>query len=517
MSFTSRIRTLASETAVYGISTIVGRVINFLLVPLYVTFFDTVDYGVVSLVYAMFTLANHMYQHGMESAYLKFASGQEGRSHIDEVLSTATWSILLVSGALSAVIILSRGFISDLIGIDPRWSYLFFYAIGIQTLDSLTLVPFAELRLQNNAGRFVVLKMINISLNVGLNLFLIIGLKQGIEAVFVSNLAASSISFLMVLPIYAKHLKFRLQPHLWRQLVLFGLPFIPSGLSYALVDRVNVIFVGRMDAEHVRALYESTFDLSALVANSATTDAQYGQFMAGIFSAVWKLGVFMMLIAQMFRFAWQPFFLQHADDDDALPLFARIFSLFTAFSLFVILAITFYIDDLVALPLVGGRPLIPTQFWPALYIVPIALLAYLFQGWYYNFTAGPYIEKKTRYFVICTLSGGVFTLIANALLVPRFGMIAAAWATTAAYAVMAIMLYLFVRRFFPVPYDWRRVLAMVAWATALYILWLAVPMLHHWWTETGLLIVYLAGLIGLRIVTVQSLRQLIPVASSRRK
>ncbi|MDZ4699169.1 MAG: lipopolysaccharide biosynthesis protein [Rhodothermales bacterium] len=512
MSFSLRIRTLASETAVYGISTIVGRIINFLLVPLYVAFFAPGEYGVVVTMYTTITIINHLFQHGMESSYLKFASGKEGRARISEVFSTATWSLFVVSIGLSVLVLFLRSLVSGIIGIDAEWAYLFYYAIGFQTLDALALLPFSELRLQNKASRFALLKMVNIGLNVGLNVVLIIGLGWGIEAVFLSNLIAAGATFLMVLPTYFQLFRFRIQPGLWRELVWFGLPFVPSGLSYALVDRVNVIFVGRMDATQIRVLYEKTFDLSALIANSATTNAEYGQHMAGIFGAVWKLGVFMMLIAQMFRFAWQPFFLQHADDPDARPLFARIFSLFTAFSLLVVLGITFLIDDFVALPIAGGRPLIPEMYWPALYLVPIALLAYLFQGWYYHFTAGAYIERKTRYFVYCTFAGGALTLIANALLVPTYGMIAAAWATTAAYATMAIMLYVFVQRFFPVPYDWRGVALMVGWAGGLYGVWRALPIVQHWWAELVLLGIYLVGILTLRIVTVQSFRQFMPPA-----
>ncbi len=515
MSFSSRIRTLASETAVYGISTIVGRIINFLLVPLYLAFFDPGEYGVVVTLYTVTTLINHLFQHGMESSYLKFASGKEGRARVSEVFSTATWSLFVVSIGLSAVILLLRSLLSEFIGIDVEWAHLFYYAIGFQTLDALALIPFSEMRLQNKASRFALLKMVNIGLNVGLNLVLIIGLGWGIEAVFLSNLIAAGATFLMVLPTYLELFRFRPEPGLWRQLVTFGFPFVPSGLSYALVDRVNVIFVTRMEATQIRSLYEHTFDLSALIANSATTDAAYGQHMAGIFGGVWKLGVFMMLIAQMFRFAWQPFFLQHADDPDARPLFARIFSLFTAFSLLVVLGITFLIDDFVSLPLPGGRTLIPEMYWPALYLVPIALLAYLFQGWYYHFTAGAYIQKKTRYFVYCTLAGGALTLVANALLVPMYGMIAAAWATTVAYATMAILLYVFVQRFFPVPYDWKGVALMVGWAGLLFGIWRTLPIAQHWWAEFVLLTIYLGGILGLRIVTVQSLRQFMPAARRR--
>lgn len=509
MSFLSRIQKLASETAIYGISTIVGRLVNFLLVPLYVNFFDPDRYGIVVLVYTTFMVLNHMYQHGMESAYLKYASGTEGRRQVSTVFSTATWSLIGVSAILSIVLILLRQPVGNVVGIGTDWNHLFYYAAAILALDALAIVPFAELRLQNRPIYFATIKFINILLNVGCNLFFIIWLRKGIEYIFISNLIASAGALLLLLPIYFKQLRPQFDKELWGNLMRFGLPFIPSGLSYAFVDRINVIFLGNMPPERVLELYGDYLPASVLFAAPDAGASLPSQYIVGIFGAVWKLGVFMMLVAQMFRFAWQPFFLQHAEDKDAKPLFARIFTIYTAASLFALLAVAFFVDELVAIRIPNGGTLIRESYWFGLYIVPIALLAYFFQGWYYNFTAGAYIEKKTRYFITCTFAGALLSLVINLFVVPHYGMTAAAWATTLSYGLMAFLLYRIVSRFYAVPYRWIEILKICVLGLIIFFTWYLTPTLQVWWKEALLLLGYAAGLLVLRVFSLSQLSVLV--------
>ena len=508
MAFLGRIKKLASETAIYGVSTIVGRLVNYLLVPIYLSFFDPELYGVVGFVYMSFLILNHVFQHGMESAYLKYASGTEGRERVKQVFSTASWSLLGVSLVLSGLILLFRLPLSDLVSIGPDWSHLWYYAVIILTVDALSIVPFAELRLQNRPVRFAIIKLFNILVNVGLNLVLIVGFKEDIEAIFFSNLVASVCTLLALIPVYMALFRGAFDVPLWKQLMAFGLPFIPSGLSYAFVDRVNLFFLGRMDSGQIMKLYGDAIPSTTLETVEEVGDVVLGQYVGGIFNGVWKLGVFMMLVVQMFRFAWQPFFLQHAEDDDAPLLFSRVFTVFTAGSLFVLLAIAFFVDLLVAIPTPFGSTLIPEQYWFALYLVPIAMVGYFFQGLYFNFTAGIYIEKKTSYFIVCAFAGAAVSLAINIFLIPIYGMLAAAWASAIAYAVMAVSLGIIVRRFYPVPYDWWAVGKTGVLAVGLYLVWVYFDLSGNWVAEGGLLLGYIIGLVVLRIVPWHVLGQL---------
>jgi O-antigen/teichoic acid export membrane protein len=518
MSFVPRVRKLASETAIYGISSVVGRLVTFLLVPFYTQFFAPDLYGVVILVYTAFVFLNIVYTYGFESAYLKFASGTADRAEARDAFSAATWSLLVTSVLLSLVLMSMKGPVIKAIGIEERWFHLIYYAVAILSLDTLAVVPFAELRLSNRPLMFAGIKLANILTNVGLNVLLIVGMGWGIEAIFIANLVASGLSLILLSPLYVRLLRPRLNVSLWKKMLSFGLPFLPGGLGYALTDRVNLFFLGRMSRDNVLRLYGDAIDTEQLSERAGmaveqavgggqelagqVADAVYGQYVAGAFGTIWKLGIFMMLLVQMFRFAWQPFFLQHAEDEDARALFARVFTLFTVAALFVLLAVSFLAQELVAIPLPGGRTLIERSYWLGIGLVPIALLAYFFQGWYYNFSAGAYIENKTRYFVHSTLAGGLVAVALNAAFVPTYGMVAAAWSTAAAYAVMALVLGVLVYRHYRLPYEWPRVGGALALATALFAVWWVWKPSLAW--EIGLLAAFGIGILALGVVRWQT-------------
>ncbi len=508
MSFFGRIKQLASETAVYGIASIVGRMIGYALFPVYSHVFLPNEYGIISVVYTAFIFLNVLYQYGMEAAYMKFAADRPPEER-GATFSTAMGSLLGTSVLFSAAMLVARAPVGAVIGLEADWLFLLYYAALILVLDTLAVVPFAELRLENRPWRFAAIRLTSAVVNVGMNLWLIFGLRMGIEAVFLANVISSATALLLLTPTFAGSLRPRFDRALWRRMMAFALPFVPGGLGYAVTERVNIFFLESLPPHRVQALYGDRLPPETLAALAAAPEGAYGDYVVGVFSGCLKLAVFMMLVTQMFRYAWQPFFLQHARDPDARPLFARVFTLYTAVGLFVFLGVSFFAQELVALPLPGGRRLVAESFWLGLFIVPPALLGYLFQGWYYNFSAGAYIEQKTKYFIHCTAAGSAAAVALNLWLVPRYGMLGAAWATTLSYALMALMLYVLVRRFYPTPYAWRAVLGMGALAAALFFLWDAVPALQHAWAEMLLLAAYLGGLLALRIVSPEAVRRVL--------
>jgi O-antigen/teichoic acid export membrane protein len=455
----------------------------------------------LTTVFATFIFLNVVYQYGMESAYLKFASDADHGGTGGEratVFSTSIWSLLATSIVLSALLLLLRHPVGQLIGLSVPWRYLLNYVAAILILDTVVAVPFAELRLSNQPKRFAVIKLINVGVNVALNVVLITQFGLGIEAVFIANLVASATSLLLLLPNYVRLLRPSFDLSLWRELLLFGLPFIPGGLGYAFSDRVNLFFLQKLTPDRLAIFAPPGVD-------GASVDADY---LVGLFSGGTKIAVLMALVVQMFRYAWQPFFLQHSRDSDATTLFARVFGLFVAACLFVGLGVSFFAQELVELPLPGGRNLIDPSFYPGLVIVPVLLLGYVFQGMYYNFSAGAYITKRTRYFATCAVLGAIVAVTANAFLVPRYGMYGAAWATTAAYITMAVSLHWFVHRAYPVPYPWAKVGLLFAVAGGVYYAWANYTALQIWYFEMVLLIAYLAAVFGTGIVRWQWIRQL---------
>ncbi len=506
MSFATRLRRLASETAVYGISSVIGRLITFLLFPYYSQVFLPDEWGVVGVVFTLFIFANVVFQYGMESAYLKYAVDAEGADR-SRVLSTSFWSLALTSAVLSALVIVGKPVISNVIQLAGEWQYLLHYVAAILVLDTLAVVPFAKLRLDNRPGTFAMVRIAAVVFNVAANIYLIEGRDMGIDAVFIANIASSALALILLLPTFVPHLRLQFSWLTWRTLLGFGLPFVPAGLGYAFADRVNIFFLNAMTPERVRALYGSDIGDEAL--QGLTSAADYGEYVAGLFNGIAKLAVIMALVVQMFRYAWQPFFLQHARDEDARPMFARVFTLFVAGALFVLLAVSFFAQELVAIPLPGGRSLIQPRYWVGLFAVPTLLLGYVFQGMYYNFAAGAYIEKKTGYFVYCALAGAAVSIAVNAILVPVYGMIAAAWAAAAAYMVMASTLYVLMRNHYPVPYDWKRIGLLAVVAALIFAAWQSTPALQRAGVELALLAVYLIAIWGLRIVRRSTINALV--------
>lgn len=507
MSFAHRLRRLVSETAIYGISSVVGRLITFILFPFYSQFFAPDAYGVVSVVFTLFIFANVVYQYGMESAFLKFASDESTGDGRARVTSTVVWSLLGTSVLLSGLLLLARTQVSGAIGLAAEWQYLLNYVAIILILDTAAVVPFASLRLDNKPLRFAAIRIASVLVNVALNVYLIAFRGMGIEAVFVANVVSSAVALGLLLPMLLSGLRLQLDAGLWRSLLRFGLPFVPAGLGYAFADRVSIFFLNVMGPDRVLTLYGDDIDPNMLA--TLTNSADYGEYMAGVFNGIVKLAVIMALVVQMFRYAWQPFFLQHARDHDARPLFARVFTLFVAGSLFVVLAVSFFARELVAIPLPGGRTLVESRYWLGLFVVPTMLLGYLFQGMYYNFAAGAYIERRTGYFVYCAVAAAVVAISINALFVPLYGMLAAAWSAAAAYFVMAAMLYAFVRRFYPIPYDWLAVAKLGVVAGVLFLVRSEVEFFTHPLAEFGLLAVYVAAVPALGIVNARSVRNLI--------
>jgi O-antigen/teichoic acid export membrane protein len=457
----SPIRQLASDTAIYGLSTLLARFINYLLVPFYTNVFDPAEYGVISLIYAAFVFLNILYTYGMESSYLRYAAGEEGEGE-RRVFSTAFWSLLLTAFAFSLGLLVAADPVAQYLGLGGEYGGLVYWMALILLLDTTAVVPMAALRLKRRSWTYAGLRTGNVLLHVALNLVLILGLGYGIEAVLVSNAIASLALTLAAVGVTRRWLRLSFDPLLWKHMLRFGLPFVPTGLGYAISESIDRLFLAHMPPEAAARLYGP---------HVTPTDV------VGIYTACYKLGVFMLLYVQMFRFAWQPFFLEHGRRPEAPDLFARTFTLFTAVGALLFLAVSFFAHDLVRIGIsIGGRKryLIDPAYWDGLFIVPLILLAYLAQGWYVHASAGVFLHNRTGDLPWITLLGAGITLLGNAWGVPRYGMAASAWTTLISYVAMAMALIWRAQRYYPIPYAWRDLLGIALVSAGLYglVLWL---------------------------------------------
>ena len=440
-----KIKRLGTETAIYGVSTVVGRFLTFILTPIYTYLLpEPGDLGVVAVVYAYIAFLNVAYGYGMESAYFKYGSTLEIGAEKDN-FSVPFFSLCLTSAFFSSLIIWQAEPLARLVNIPGKYLSTVYYAAAILLLDTIAIIPFARLRLQRKATRFATIRLVSIVINVACNLLLLLHFNMGVEGIFIAGCISSASTVLMLLPTILESFTPIFSTPLYRALLRFGLPYVPAGLATMMIQVID------------RPILESLTDSTTV----------------GIYQANYRLGIFMMLIVSTFDFAWRPFFLSHATDPDAKPLFARILTYFFLLMMSVFLVLTLFLDDIIKLPILFGSPLIKETYWSGLPIVPVVLLAYVFLGISNNMVAGIYIEKKTRTLPGITFVGVVINVGANFLLIPRMGIMGAAIATLLSYSAMAVVLYFIVRRFYPVQYEFGRMAKIglsVALVCVLYLL-----------------------------------------------
>lgn len=482
-----KIRRLGTETAVYGVSTIVGRFLNFLLVPLYTNILVPGEYGIVTYLFSIIAFMNVIYGYGMESAYFRYSStGEIGTK--EQNFSTPFISLFVTSALFSSLLLLGSYPIAEFLELPPRHTPLIHYASWILFFDTLAVVPFASLRMEGKATLFAGIKLFNIVTNVGANIIFLLVYHMGIEGIFASNLLASATTLLLLVPTIQRHFTTNFSQELYRALLKFGLPYVPAGLAGMMIQVV--------DRPILRLLTDDTT--------------------VGIYQANYRLGVFMMLVVQMYDYAWRPFFLNHAREPNAKEMFARVLTYFVLLMSVVFLLLTFFLPDLVKISIVG-RHIIHPAYWSALGIVPIVLGGYLFLGIATNMIAGIYIEKKTHYLPIITFVGAAVNVAGNFLLIPGLGPYGAAWATFLSYFVMAVMQYVIVQRMYPINYEWKR-LVKIAFAGAIVLfLYYTVPVdeMQLLW-KAGLLLVFCAGVYFTKFLDKDELRIIKKLFSDRK-
>ncbi|MCW8811369.1 MAG: oligosaccharide flippase family protein [Ignavibacteriaceae bacterium] len=422
-----KLKELTKDTAIYGISTMVGRFLNFILVPFYTNIFAPSDYGIVQLLYSYVAILNIVFIYGLDSAYLKFAAFKDIGDDKDN-FSTPYIAVFATSLLISLLIVINVNVIGTSFGIPAQYNYLIYLAIAIIFVDANAVIPFLKLRLERRAKIFSLFKIINICVNIFLNLYLILVLKWGIEAVFVSNLIATVVSLLLVSPTIIKNFKFKFHTLLFKRMLKFGLPFLPAGFAVMLVQVIDVPILQKLT------------DLRTV----------------GIYKANYKLGIFMMLFVNMFQYAWQPFFLQNAKDPSAREMFSKVLTYFVLVGSILLIVLSLFINDVAKIQ-IAGYSLIGSEYWSGLNIIPIVLLAYLINGMYVIFSAGIYIEEKSIYVPIITGLGALVNVVANFILIPVLNITGAALATLAAYFVMALGYYYVTQKFYKVKYELKRI------------------------------------------------------------
>lgn len=464
------LKKLASQTAVYGLSSVLGRFLNYLLVPLYTYSFVPADYGVVAEFYAYMGFFAVLLVFGMETGYFRFR-GEDGRSPL-LVFATALRFLILANLGFFLLAFVLRQPIADLLRHSAHPEYIWWVA-AIVALDSVGAAAFARLRAEDRAARFAVVKLVEIGVNIGLNLFFIVLCRRAFESdpesllgglwnpaigigyVFIANLAASALKLALLAP-ELRGVAFGFDHVLFRRLVRYSLPMVIigfAGIVNEMLDRAALKYLLPYDAE--------------------TNMAQLG-----IYSACYKLSILMMLFIQAFRYAGEPFFFAYAKQADAKRIYALVLNWFVIFCVFIFLLVSLYIDLF--------QYFVGAAYREGLHVVPVLLLANLLLGIYVNLSVWYKLTDRTLMGAWVALSGSAVTVVALLWLVPDHGYEGAAWAHLACYGFMVLTSYLLGRRYYPVPYEVKRVLGYIGLGLTLFAL-------GRWLSERGGLDALVAG------------------------
>lgn len=430
-----KILRLGKEAAIYGLSSIVGRFLNFLLVPFYTNLLLPSEYGVIANLYAYIAFTAVLFGYGMDAAYMRFVASMEIGDK-KQNFSVPFFSVAATSLVLSLLLQWNAEFLADVIGIPPEQSGLVGLAAWVLFFDAVALVPFASLRMENKAGTFAVIRIVNIVLTIVLNVIFLVAYDLRAEGILFANLIASGLTLVVQVRWILPNITFTFPSRLYKELLRFGLPYVPAGLASIAMQVID------------RPILKT-------LTNDATV---------GVYQANYRMGVFMMLVVGMFDYAWRPFFLKHADKPDAKPLFSRVFTMFSVVAMSLFVFLTLFIDDLIRIQ-IGSVHFIHPDYWRGAVIIPVVLLAYVFNGAYVNFLVGIYLEKKTSILPIVFGLGALTNVIANILLIPEFGIMGAAYATLLSYAVLAVGIYFPSQRYYRIEYEWDTIVRLIAVTT----------------------------------------------------
>ncbi|MDY6403692.1 MAG: oligosaccharide flippase family protein, partial [Bacteroidales bacterium] len=454
----SDIKRLASQTAVYGIPTIVGRFLNYFLVPLYTYNIATQDYGVVSELYAYVAFLMIILTYGMETAFFRFSQDYDK----SKVYNTALFSLMVSTTLFLLITFLSLSPICSAMQYSNHKTYIALFLI-ILALDALRAIPYALLRRENMAKRFAFIKTVDIFSNILFNLFFIalcpILYDKGfyiitswfnpndlVLYIFISNCLASFISFILLIPQFSQF-RFNIDFKVLKRMLVYGFPVMIGGLA----GMVNETF-DRIALKHLVSIPDYITDTAKI--------AEYKMSQIGIYGACYKLSIVISLFIQAFKFAAEPFFFSKMKQQDAKKSYSEVMTAFVIFLCFIFLVVMGYIDLF--------QYFMGKDYRIGIMVVPILLMANIFLGIYYNLSIWYKVSDKTKYGAYIALIGAAITLIGNYFLVPILGYKGAAWTTLICYFVISLLCYLIGQKFYPVAYKVKRIAFYILFSIGLY-------------------------------------------------
>lgn len=415
--------------------------LSFILVPLYTTkdvLPSVAEYGKLSLIYSWFVIFNVVLAYGMETAFFRFFHKEKDK---ESVISTASVSLIITSLVFFIVALLFKHQIALFTEINVGYINL---VIWILLLDALVIIPFAWLRANEKPMRYAIIKIFNVVINLGLNIFFLLWLKDiaadgnafsliykpnfEVNYIFISNLIASAVTLILMVPFYIK-LKYVFDSGLWKRMLRYALPVLIAGIAFSINETFDRVLLDRLLPESI------------------------AETQIGMYSACYKLALFMTLFATAYRLGIEPFFFSHAKSENPKKNYAKILEFFVAFGSVIFLSVVVF-ADLLKPVIIRSEP-----YWEAMWIVPLILLANFCLGIYHNLSVWYKITDRTKFGAYISVFGAVVTLVLNIWLIPKIGFKGSAIATLSAYGSMMLLSYYFGRKYYPIPYNLKKIIS----------------------------------------------------------
>ena len=411
---------------------------SFLLVPLYTDLLPKAEYGKVSIIFAWMIFFNVILAYGMETAFFRFYNNEKDK---DNVIETTTVSIFWSSFIFLFTAMLFRNSLADWSDIDSQYVI---YTIWILALDALVIVPFSKLRAHQKPMVYAIIKIGNVVVNLSLSVFFLLYLPKIAESypdgylsslyvenfqvgyIFVANIIASLLTFVVLSPNYI-YLNWKFDFSLWKRMMRYGLPIMIAGIAFAINEQFDKILLGKL-----------------LPSNVAEAEV-------GVYSACYKLGLFMVLYRTAYTLGIEPFFFSHASNENAPQTYATITKYFVIFGSFILLSVIVFAD------IIKYVMIRDTSYWEAMKVVPLIILANFFLGIYTNLSVWYKLIDKTYIGAYISIIGAGVTLALNFILIPSMSYYGSAIATIAAYGSMMLISYYFGNKYYPIPYEIKKI------------------------------------------------------------
>lgn len=447
----NQIKKLAGQTVIYGLSTMLGRFLNYLLVMVHTEALKPFLYGKLTYFYGSTAILLALLTFGMETGFFRFASKKE--EDYSKVLGTSLFTVLVTSLLFVLSTFIFRNLWKGYFEVDNYRIIIFF--VLIISIDALTAIPFAKLRIDERPIKFMVIKLTGIGINISINLFYLVLCRKfyetgsgnifariynpelALDYVLIANLVGSGITLLILLPDIIK-VKTIFDFNLFKRLINYSYPILLIGLAGMLNDNIDKILIPKL-------------------INDPNPMAQLG-----IYGANFKLSVLMVLFIQMFRYAAEPFFFKNSENSDAKKLYSDVMNYFIIFGLIIFLGVMFYIDIL--------KYFIAEEFRVGLHVVPILLLAKLIFGIVFSLSIWYKVTDKTYYGIIVAGIGAIITIILNVILIPKIGYIGSAYASLFSYTVMLVVSYYLSTKHYLINYNFRKLAIYFVLAIGLFLI-----------------------------------------------